>query len=68
MFKRLTLLGAVLVTGGMVAATTYVVSPTKAHAATAPVYSAGTWNAPICKCPVLVGGCVCQIGSAQLTE
>jgi hypothetical protein len=44
---------------GTLAMTLTMARPARAMAG--PVYSAGTWNAPICSCPVLVGGCVCQI-------
>jgi hypothetical protein len=60
MRKRLGPLGAFLVTACMAAITMYYGSPTQARADT--LYSAGSWSAPICSCPVLVGGCVCAIG------
>ena len=38
----------------------FCAQPAKANR---PVYSAGIANGPICACPVMVGSCVCQIGT-----
>jgi hypothetical protein len=39
------------------------ITPAYAHARVRPnvYYMAGEQNGPICACPVLVGGCVCQV-------